>query len=942
MKTFYAQWIAKEQTYEIHHMLQGLDGVTYELKEIVTATAKTGETVSVGAEQSKTYAGFTYDANITTESSGTIPGEETLILKLYYSRNSYNVTFVTGTGAEPVIVPTIYQGKVTEPEEPTREGYDFTGWFVIADSSRLWDFENDVVTEETELRAGWTAKEYNIIFDMQEGSGGDSNVKAYYDSTLASVAVPARNGYQFLGYFDADGKQYYKADGSSAEVWDKAELPEGMEYFTLYAKWQANSYEVIFDANGGTGTMNKQSFDYDTEQALQANSFTRTGYTFAGWATAANAETAEYADAAAVKNLSVGEVVTLYVVWTPVTYSIVFDGNGADGGSMETQSISYDLETGLKANTYTKTGYHFVGWATAENAEVIYVDEASVKNLSAGEAVTLYAVWEANTYSVAFYANGGEGTMETQAFIYDEAAKALNANAYSRMGYRFVGWATDSTATSATYTDGQAVQNLITEHKGTLVLYAVWQANSYTVNFDANGGSGSMEAEFFSYDEAKALTENSFVRAGYTFVGWSTASETTNVKYTNGQEVENLISTHEGEMTLYAVWQANQYTVHFDSNQGSGSSMPTTAGDIQVTYDSTYGNLPEVTRDGYTFNGWFTATSGGTQVQSMDKVAIMEEQILYAQWTRNTYTVTYDAGDGQFTNGATNKTMQQIFDTKYTLPEDPTRDGYIFMGWYIGETEITNNTYMRTAQEHTIYAMWQAIESNDISVSVGGVTLSYSGSPAYAKTDSAGNVTLGGSEADYNIKLENGILTLNGAVITYGPTSSQHNGALSATGNHLTIILVEGTKNIITNTGANNDTGDWNCGIYVKGNLTINGSGSLIATGGNGYTSHGISVDYGMLTIDEAEVQAVGRDADGSSGIYAGVSVEIENGATVDAKGGTASNGYSRGIECGTITIINSSGSAQGDDVAMTSTPTITGATIVSSTDKSITWTKIE
>lgn len=949
-KTLYALWTALEQTYEIHHMLQGLDGVTYELIETVTATAKTGETVTIGVEQSKAYTDFTYDANLTTESSGIIPGEGTLCLKLYYSRNNYNVTFVAGNGTDPVVVSTIYQGKVTEPEKPTREGYDFTGWYVITDSSRLWDFANDIVTEETELRAGWEAKEYNVVFDLQAGSGGDSNVKAYYDRTLESIAVPARNGYQFLGYFDADGKQYYNADGSGAVAWDKAELPEGVEYFTLYAKWQANNYEVIFDANGGTGTMNKQSFVYDAEQALQANSFTRTGYTFAGWATAANAETAEYADVAAVKNLTVGEAATLYAVWTPVTYSVIFDGNGADGGSMEAQGIFYDKETGLNANAYTKTGYHFVGWATAANAEVVYADAASVKNLSTGDTVTLYAVWEANTYNVAFYANGGEGTMENQALTYDDAAKALNTNAYSRIGYRFAGWATDSTATNAEYTDGQKVQNLISEHKETLTLYAVWQANSYTVKFDGNGaGSGSMEAQTFSYDEEKALTKNGFVRGGYTFMGWATDSQAASWVYTDGQMVENLLSEHQGEMTLYAAWQVNQYTVHFDSNQGSGSTIPTTAGDIQVTYDSTYGSLPEVTREGYTFNGWFTAASGGTQVKFTDKVAITEAQTLYAQWTPNTYTVTYGAEDGQFADGTTDKQIQQNFDSKYTLPENPTREGYTFIGWFIDGTEVTSATDMTKVQNHTLYAQWQAIVVNNISVSVGGVTLSYSGSPVYAKTDSDGNVTAGGNEEDYNIKLENGVLTLKNAVITYAPVSNYHNGALSATGD-LTITLAEGTENIITNTSANSGISAWNCGVYVDGNLTINGKGSLIANGGKGQSSHGISVDSGDfasgkgdLIIDGAVVKAYGGNAGGSSGIYTYLNLEIKNGATVDAVGGNVSSGSSYGIESRvSITITNSSGRAQGDTHAMSKSATITEATSVGSyTAKSMTWTKV-
>lgn len=899
-KTLYAQWTALEQTYEIHHMLQGLDGVTYELKETVNATAKTGETVTIGAEQSKGYTDFTYDAALTAEkaeNTGMIPGEGTLVLKLYYSRNSYDVTFEAGNGTNPVIESVKYQDKVTEPEKPIREGYDFTGWYVIEETARLWDFENDVVTEATELRAGWEAKGSNILLDKQNGQGGDDSVKATYNSTLANIAVPARSGYQFLGYFDADGTQYYNADGSGAKAWDKAELPENEEHFTLYAKWQATSYDVMFDANGGAGTMNKQSFVYDAEQTLQANSFTRTGYTFAGWATAANAETAEYVDAAAVKNLSAREAVTLYAVWIPVTYSVIFDGNGADGGSMEAQSIFYDKETGLNTNAYTKTGYHFVGWATAANAEVVYADTASVKNLSTGEAVTLYAVWEANTYSVAFYANGGEGTMENQVFTYDEVAKALNANAYSRIGYRFAGWSTNSTATSATYTDGQKVQNLIAEHKGTLILYAVWQANSYTVNFDANGGTGSMEAESFLYDEAKALTKNSFVREGYTFAGWSTDSGAASWLYSNGQEVENLVSTYEGEITLYAVWKAKQYTVHFDSNKGSGSTVPTTAGDIQVTYNSTYGNLPEVTRDGYTFNGWFTKSFEGTQVQAADKVVITEAQTLYAQWTRNTYTVTYNAGEGQFTDGTTNKPIQQTFDRNYILPEEPTRDGYIFIGWMTeGGQIITNENVMSTAQNHVISAQWK--KDNEISVEVGNITLtSVEKAVVYAITDENGNVTTSGANANnYNIKLEGNTLTLNNANITVEREHANRHGAIAYREPDELIIILLG-ENTLINNSSNDGAESWDCGIYVKNSLTIkgdaNGGGKLSVTSGDGTISYGICSEYGSITIDNVHITAVAGAAAESRGIYAEGELQVSGEA--DTSSLNVAGGYKYG-----------------------------------------------
>ena len=90
-------------------------------------------------------------------------------------------------------------------------------------------------------------------------------------------------------------------------------------------------------------------------------------------------------------------------------------------------------------------------------------------------------------YTVKFNANGGSGTMANESFVYG-TAKALTINTFTRTGYTFVGWAKSSTATTSTYDDGQTVNNLTTTSGGTVNLYAVWQANTYTLTLNANGG----------------------------------------------------------------------------------------------------------------------------------------------------------------------------------------------------------------------------------------------------------------------------------------------------------------------------------------------------------------------------------------------------------------------------------------------------------------------
>lgn len=984
-KTFYARWTPLEQSYEIHHMLQTLDGSDYVDTDTVTEKAYTGTEVTIGDAQSKSYAGFTFDASKTDDSKGTIPGEGTLVLKLYYNRNNYAVTFVSGTddtiGAQNIA----YEGKVTKPSELTKAGYQFTGWYLTGDPSRLWNFDNDVVTGTTELRAGWSALTYNVTLDGQGGAGGHENVQATYDSGMPTITLPARAGYQFAGYYDQTegGTQYYNADGSSAKTWDK---PEDS---TLYAHWTANSYQVTFDANGGEGSMNAEDFTYGEAKALTQNSFTKTGYNFAGWATTANAGEAEHEDGKNVSNLTTEQngTVNLYAVWKPIAYMVSFSGNGNDGGSMEDQTFRYDTAASLRGNGYTRTGYHFLGWAKTAGEQVTYTDGASVNNLTAtaDDRITLYAVWEANTYTVRFNANGGTGDqMASQSFTYDEAVKALSKNTYTRDNYTFLGWARTRNATTPEYTDQQKVNNLVTTQGGELILYAVWRPDSFQVTLNPNGGelNGADQSvtATLRYGETCATLPTP-TKYGYDFVGWNSKEDGKGIPVGTNTLADKVVAYR----TLYAQWRAKKIIVSFDTNQGSGSSVPDSVNAITVTYGSTYANLPttgrvgydfdgwyteatggtkvekttgvtrenhtlyahwtaikyevgfdavggkfsdnnnfksiyhdydgtyklpeEPARTGYTFLGWYTDRSGGTKVENTTQVTTAKYHVLCAHWVANEYTVTFDAQGGTFPNdGSKTQTMNLEYYRTYSVPQqNPTKSGYVFEGWYTertGGTQVTTQIRMTAAENHTLYARWRQIK--ETTVTVGEVTLTFEGTPVYAKTDSEGKVTKGGSSSDYNIMLEEGELTLKNATVY---SSTDPDGAIHTT--NALVIKLEG-KNTVTS--AKSDYG-----IRVASNkLNIQGNGSLEVTAGTGGNFSDAIYVGSDIVIDGATVTATGREASlQSRGILCSTKVIIRNGAKVTAAGGTASKSY--GIWCrGGITIDNSSCTATGSTRAIT------------------------
>ena len=203
---------------------------------------------------------------------------------------------------------------------------------------------------------------------------------------------------------------------------------------------------------------------------------------------------------------------------------------------------------------------------------------------------TLYARWSPNTYYVAFDKNGGDsGTMSNQTFTYD-VAQNLRTNAYGRTGYRFAKWQNSSGTTF--FENMESVTNLTATHNATVTLYAVWNANSYTINYVLNNG-GTRDSTSATYDVASQVT--SPTRTGYKFTGWKvtsglntstayygtsssdvstriTGSNQSCVNSTNENDplwFKNITATHQGNVTLSANWSINQYTATFDGNGGT-------------------------------------------------------------------------------------------------------------------------------------------------------------------------------------------------------------------------------------------------------------------------------------------------------------------------------------------------------------------------------------
>jgi len=155
------------------------------------------------------------------------------------------------------------------------------------------------------------------------------------------------------------------------------------------------------------------------------------------------------------------------------------------------------------------------------------------------------------------------------------------------------------------------------------------------------------------------------------------------------------------DITLYAHWTANKYTITFNPGQGNTSTTSK-----EVTYDQNYGNLPTPTRDGYTFDGWYNGT---TKITESDKVDITENTELTAKWLGATYTITFDAGEGTTLD---TQTKQVTNESTYGELPTPTKTGYTFVGWYdSNNNKIESTTTVNITENKTLTAQWQIKQS---------------------------------------------------------------------------------------------------------------------------------------------------------------------------------------------------------------------------------------
>ena len=537
----------------------------------------------------------------------------------------YHITYKLNDGTNAYREEYVPKDEKLTVEEPKRDGYEFLGWSENPDATEADEglyrenylyFEPD---RDYELYAVWAEaiKTYTITYNANGGSVTPSLITRELGSVI-TLPTPTKNNYTFTGWTaSTDGEIYNGGDDYTVN---------GNVTFT--ANWQSTQYNITYNANGGTGALSIQTATKGVQTTLSETKPTRTGYTFLGWSTSQTATTATYSAGGSYIYSGPETNVTLYAVWKEEikTYTIIFmleDGEKLKGKVENPLVLTAGTEITFPGAE--KTGFKFLGWSSSPTDKTVRYEED--KPWIARANLKLYPVWEEDIikYTVTYNANGGSVTPSSYEV---NAGDTVTLPEPTKDGCRFIGW---SKPTGETY--GAGVTYEVNED---ITFAAIWEFITYTITYDANGGSTSPNTITASAGATINLNKKP-TRPGYSFVNWMSSSGKT-----YDAEEKYIVNNNE-EFT--ANWKAIQYTVTYNANEGLFESGSETMSEI-VEYDEEITST-EPTRDGYIFKGWSTSIDGEVKYGAGAQFKETTNTTLYAIWKiPDTYTITFDFSDG--------------------------------------------------------------------------------------------------------------------------------------------------------------------------------------------------------------------------------------------------------------------------------------------------------
>ncbi len=672
---------------------------------------------------------------VTIKSDGTREDPQTLTLNINIKNKvpNFTVDFITDSGASYVPSQIVDSGNtVKKPADPSMIvtapetqnlalgnkvilgedviSLEFGGWYADENYTTLFDFTKPI-TGNTKVYALFSCK---VTFDSQGGSGVPPEY-VIQGKTVAKPADPTKKGYTFIGWYLKDAEYNF-----SSLVTSNITLEAKWETANVYVEYNMNGSDLPAPTdNGAYQLTGNDSITLSSEYNTNTTTIDGITYKFAGWALtssnpgkiySASVRLSEVIDSAVLKGKDYK--ITFYAVWIPneehlITITADPEGSAGFTYSVENNGTRYsDTYTGpfsvksgstVEISYVENNGYKYNGYEC--NGTSYTKQTITLNRVTKDQNITVKFTVE--PFDVTLNPNGGKFENEDPVKIQvtpNGNYPSLDSYKLTREHYKFLGWFTEQTGGTLVTANTKVILEVTT-------LYAHWELDndefSIIFNYYYSGCPDSLVIKVpYKYDLTLPPESDPFVREGYKLTGW-TLNATTGIEYKPGAPYGAV----ESDLIFYAHWESADnitHTVTFNPNGG----ILTERSPVTVNHGASIGNnMPsDPTREGYEFLGWFNTPETSAEFTSSSPV--IENITVYAHWGKLN-TITFNSNGGSKVDPITGKPGDNI-----TKPADPTKQGYIFAGWYKEETfqmEFVFSTM--PSSDITLYAKW--IEEND-------------------------------------------------------------------------------------------------------------------------------------------------------------------------------------------------------------------------------------
>jgi uncharacterized repeat protein (TIGR02543 family) len=682
-----------------------------------------GSAVTLPGDDSVVRAGYSFTGwNTAADGAGidysvgaslTMPAANTVIYVQWQANE--NALMYNGAGGRRAPLP---QRVATDDTTnlaimpPLRTGWAFTGWNTALNGSGVGYGPGGLLrmpTTDLTLFAQWIAQPQRLRYLPNAGlatvtsTPADDTALAGARFTISSL-IPKREGYVFVGWNP-------RANGTARMFSPGAQTIMPGAGRTFHAQWKPNVYTITYNLGGASGVTppNRPATFLEEVTLPNASGFTRPGYTFVGWdpdpGVGAGMQSGE-------KFTMQSADTTFFAQWQANPNTLAYDAAGGSSPPPAEQVLTDDTTTIATEGSMSRTGHWFSGWSTTPSASIA---SRSLATSSTGVTVapgetwvmgtdddTLHAQWVPDIYNLTFNANGGVSTLLDDSVTFGTDTTLPNDDSVTRAGYSLATWNTLANGTGSSYATGAT----FTMPSANTILYAQWTPATQTLRYNNQGGVGGPSDDTALTGDPITVSLDEPTLTGHMFAGWNRAA--------NGTGAWVAASTTylmpPNDDTLYAQWIAKTYRLIYEANDGDGAVAETSiAFNTQATVDS--GGA--LSREGFLFTGWNTKADGTGTARSAGSTFTMpaESVTLYAQWTAQPQTLTYDANGG---SGAPSNQSANTDDTVTLSATEPTRVNFAFVGW----STSPNGTGIAAAATEiiqmppgglTLYAQWVGI-----------------------------------------------------------------------------------------------------------------------------------------------------------------------------------------------------------------------------------------